>query len=105
MPAQTRKRFITRITGHALDKLRLAADLSGATVNQFVVQAAMEKAAKVIESESRIILTRRESLQLMELLENPPPRNEKFLQAQARYLSSQHERSRRRQGARPDPVR
>lgn len=40
---------------------------------------------KIIESESTIVLTRRESLRLLELIENPPPRNEKFLQAQARY--------------------
>lgn len=32
-----------------------------------------------------IELTRRESERLAELLENPPPRNAKFLQAQARY--------------------
>ncbi|MBK6999992.1 MAG: DUF1778 domain-containing protein [Rhodoferax sp.] len=47
---------------------------------------ALEKADKVIESESTIVLTRRESLRLMEMLENPPPRNEKFLQAQSLYM-------------------
>lgn len=79
------KRLTARITGHVQDKLQMAADLVGATVNQFVVQAALEKAEKVIESESTIVLTRRESLRLLELIENPPPRNEKFLQAMARY--------------------
>ncbi|WP_296488389.1 DUF1778 domain-containing protein [Rhodoferax sp.] len=86
MLAQTGKRLTTRLTDHVLDKLQVAADLVGATLNQFVVQAALEKADKVIESESTIVLTRRESLRLMEMMENPPPRNEKFLQAQARYL-------------------
>jgi uncharacterized protein (DUF1778 family) len=62
----------------------------GATLNQFVVQAAIEKADKVIESESSIALTRRESLRLMELLDNPPPRNKKFLQAQAKYRRTKH---------------
>ncbi len=66
-------------------KLQAAADLVGATLNQFVVQAALEKAEKVIESESTISLTRRESLRLLEMIENPPPRNAKFLLAQARY--------------------
>lgn len=42
-------------------------------------------AQKVIKNESTIVLTRRESLRLLELIENPPPRNEKFLQAQALY--------------------
>ena len=90
MLAQTGKRLTTRLTDHVLDKLQVAADLVGATLNQFVVQAALEKADKVIENESTIILTRRESLRLLEMMENPPPRNEKFLQAQARYTRVKH---------------
>ena len=85
MLAHTGKRLTTRITDHVQEKLQVAADLVGATVNQFVVQAALEKADKVIESESTIVLTRRESLRLLEMIENPPPRTRKFLQAQARY--------------------
>jgi uncharacterized protein (DUF1778 family) len=85
MLAQTGKRITTRVTGHVQDKLQMAADLVGATVNQFVVQAALEKAEKVIESESTMVLSRRESLRLLEMIENPPPRNVKFLQAMARY--------------------
>ena len=85
MLAQTGKRLTTRITDHVQEKLQAAADLVGATLNQFVVQAALEKAEKVIESESTIVLARRESLRLLEMIENPPPRNKKFLQAQARY--------------------
>jgi uncharacterized protein (DUF1778 family) len=90
MLAPTGKRLTTRLTDHVLDKLQMAADLAGATLNQFVVQAALEKADKVIETETTIVLTRRESLQLMEMMENPPPRNDKFLQAQARYLRTKH---------------
>jgi uncharacterized protein (DUF1778 family) len=85
MLAHTGKRLTTRITGHVQEKLQVAADIVGATLNQFVVQAALEKADKVIESESTMVLTRRESLRLLELIENPPPRNKKFLEAQARY--------------------
>jgi uncharacterized protein (DUF1778 family) len=85
MHAESGKRLTTRITGHVQEKLQAAADLVGATLNQFVVQAALEKADKVIESETSIVLTRKESLWLLDLLDNPPPRNKKFLQAQARY--------------------
>ena len=85
MQAQTGRRLTTRITPHVLDTLQVAADLVGSTLNQFVVQAALERAEKVIESESTIMLTRRESLRLLELLDAPPTRNEKFVQAQARY--------------------
>lgn len=60
-------------------------------LSQFVVQAALDKAEKVIENEESIYLTRRESLRLLELIENPPPRNEKFLNAQARYLKGRED--------------
>lgn len=93
MLAHTGKRLTTRITEHVQEKLQAAADLVGATLNQFVVQAALEKADKVIESESTIVLTRRESLRLLELMENPPPRNAKFLQAQARYQGIKNDAS------------
>ena len=85
MTVDTGKQITTRVTAHVQGKLQEAADLVGATLNQFVLQAALEKAEKVVESESTISLTRRESLRLLEMIENPPPRNAKFLQAQARY--------------------
>jgi len=45
----------------------------------------LKKVKKVIESEATIVLTRRESLRLLELIENLPPRNAKFLRAMAGY--------------------
>ncbi len=88
MPTITGKRITTRITDHVQTTLQAAADLVGATLNQFVVQAALEKAQRVIESETTMVLSRQESLRLLELIENPPARNEKFLLAQARYQST-----------------
>ena len=84
MLAQPR-RLTTRITEHVQDTLQAAADLVGATLNQFVVQAALEKAERVIESETTLLLTRREALRLFELTQAPPVRNEQFLRAQARH--------------------
>ena len=85
MQAITGKRLTTRITDHVQMTLQAAADLVGATVNQFVVQAALEKAEKIMETEAVMVLSRQESLRLLELIENPPPRNAQFLEAQARY--------------------
>jgi len=85
MASTTAKRITTRITEHVQEKLQTAADLVGATVNQFVVQAALEKAERVIDSESSIGLTRKGSLWLLDRLDNPPPRNAKFKAAQAHY--------------------
>lgn len=74
MSVQTGKRLTTRITNHVQHKLQMAADLIGATtLNQFVVQAPLEKAKKVIESESMTTLTRRESMRLLEMIGSAPP--------------------------------
>ena len=43
------------------------------------------------KAESTIVLTHRESLRLLEMVEHPPPRNEKFLQAQARFQRLKNE--------------
>lgn len=86
MLAQPR-RLTTRITGHVQDTLQAAADLVGATLNQ-IVQAALEKAERVIESETTLLLTRREALRVFELTQTPPARNEQFLRAQERHRTT-----------------
>lgn len=45
----------------------------------------MKATQPAADSESTIVLTLAGSLQLLELLENPPPKNQKFLEAQAWY--------------------
>jgi len=72
-------------TNHICD----AAD--GLTVELVVLQAANGALPMAVKCESTIVLTRRESLRLLELMENPPPRNERFLEAQARYRRKMNE--------------
>ncbi len=43
-------RVSARVPDHVYHTLIQAADLMGATINQFLVQSAMEKAQKVIEN-------------------------------------------------------
>ncbi len=45
------QRVSARMPLHVYDMLSQAAELSGATVNQFLVQSALEKAQKVMERE------------------------------------------------------
>lgn len=79
------KRLTIQITDQEQENLQMAADIVGTKLRAFVMQAALEKAKQVIAAESSLVLTRRESVRLLELIENPPPRNERFLRAQARY--------------------
>ena len=79
------KRFQTRMPHHVHKKLIQAAELSGATLNQFVVQSALEKAKLVIEYERVLDLKYNDALTVFEAVENPPEPNEKLIQAARAY--------------------
>jgi len=68
--------------------LAQAAELSGATVNQFLVQSALEKAQKVTERERFIRMTTRSAGLFFDALENPPEPNEKLKHAIKEYRGS-----------------
>ena len=79
------KRFQTRMPYHVHEKLLLAANLSGATLNQFVVQSALEKASTVLEQERVLNLTLRDAEILFEAIENPPSPNDQLIKAAQAY--------------------
>ncbi|ADL55493.1 type II toxin-antitoxin system TacA family antitoxin [Gallionella capsiferriformans] len=58
MPAHTRNRFTTRVTDHAHKTLPMAAEITGTSVNQFVVQAALERAERVINNKATVMSSR-----------------------------------------------
>lgn len=68
-------RIGARVPHEVYETLRRAASLSGATVNQFLVQAALKEARAVIEREEVIRLSARDWHSLLDLLENPPAPN------------------------------
>lgn len=78
-------RIGARVSHEVYKTLCHAAELTGATVNQFLVQAALKEANAVIDQERMIHLSRRDSERLLDLLENPPPPNAKFVSAMEHY--------------------
>jgi uncharacterized protein (DUF1778 family) len=52
----TGTRITTRISAHVHEKVQAAAAIVGSTLSQFVVQASLEKAEKILESQSAIVL-------------------------------------------------
>jgi uncharacterized protein (DUF1778 family) len=82
---QKSDRITARIPQNIKDTLEQAANISGATLNQFIVQAALKEAKEVIESERVINLSERDANTVFSLLENPPQANEKLKQAAARH--------------------
>lgn len=82
---EERGRITARAPQLVVDELEEAAALVGVTVNQFIVQAATEKARTIIVSYTRIELSRRDAVFIANLLENPPAPNEALKRAVQRY--------------------
>ncbi len=82
---EERGRITARVSQPVVDKLQEAADLQGATLNQFLVQAALEKAEKIIDRERAIKFTREDAAMLINMLENPSKPNDALLRAIGRY--------------------
>ena len=78
-------RIGARVPHEVHELLRRAADLTGATVNQFLVNAALKEAHSVIEREERIRLSPQGWNWLLDLTENPGQANPKLKAALAKY--------------------
>jgi uncharacterized protein (DUF1778 family) len=69
---QERGRITARVPQDVQDTLEQAAELQGATLNQFVVQAALREARRIIERDRVIHLSSVDASFLLKLLEKPP---------------------------------
>ena len=78
---EPRKRITARVSDSVRDTLEQAAELLGATVNQFVVQTAYVEAQRVIERESVIRLSQKDARKILGLLDNPPKPNKRLKDA------------------------
>ena len=84
-------RIGARVPHEVYETLRRAAELSGATVNQFLVQSALKEAQAVIEREEVIRLSARDWNWLLDLMENPPKPNPKLKAAIKRYQKARRD--------------
>ena len=74
-------RLVARVTQEVQEFVKNAADLSGATLSQFIVEAVTSKARSVYESEQSIRLSMQGAEAVFAALDNPPPINSKLLAA------------------------
>jgi uncharacterized protein (DUF1778 family) len=79
--AEPRKRITARVSDTVRVTLEQAAELLGATVNQFVVQTAYQEAQRVLERESVIRLSQKDARKILSLLDNPPKANQRLKNA------------------------
>ena len=84
----TKDRISARVSKPVRETLEEAAAISGATLNQFVVQAALKQAHMVLERERIIRLSRRDAEVFFKALEKPPAPNARLKKAVAAYKRS-----------------
>ena len=82
---ETKTRITTRVPEELRDTLEQAAQLQGATLNQFMVQSAFEKAQRILERETVIRLSQRDAQKVLSLLEHPPRANKSLKKAARAY--------------------
>jgi uncharacterized protein (DUF1778 family) len=83
-----RTRITARVSDNVRGTLEQAAELLGATVNQFVVQTAYQEAQRVIERESVIRLSQKDARRILSLLDNPPKPNKRLKEAVKAFRGS-----------------
>lgn len=87
MPAVVEKkaRLVSRIPSGVRKTIQAAADLQGAPINQFVVQAAYRQAQEILERESILRLNREQTKRVFDLLDHPPKPNAALLAAKSAH--------------------
>jgi uncharacterized protein (DUF1778 family) len=86
--SQAKERISARVPQHAYQTLTQAAEISGATLNQFLLQAALEKAQMIIEKDRTIKLSSQSAKVFFDAIENPPKPKSKLKKAMKAYKES-----------------
>src|SRR5258708_9322756 len=85
IPSDDRGRITARVPQSVQETLQQAADLVGSPLNQFIVQAALREAQRVIEHERVLELSHHDAALLLKLLERPPKPNARLARALQHY--------------------
>lgn len=75
------ERITARVPHSTRSIIERAAAIYGATINQFMVQAAVERATEVLQGTEAVKLSARDAKTFLNALANPPQPNEKLLEA------------------------
>lgn len=84
-------RIGARVPHEVYATLCRAAELSGATVNQFLVQSALKEAHAVIEREEALRLSPRDWAWILDLMDNPPTPNARLTAALQQYQKTRQD--------------
>lgn len=88
LEAPKEARLVARVSQDVQELIQSAAEMSGVTLSQFIVDAVTEKATMVIEQARTISLTLDGANRVFDALDNPPALNKKLMAA-ARKMKEQ----------------
>jgi uncharacterized protein (DUF1778 family) len=75
---EPRERITARVSKRVRATLEQAAELTGSTVNQFMVQSAYHAAQQLVERESVIRLSQEGARKVLALIDHPPKPNKRL---------------------------
>ena len=75
------ERITARLPRSTRSIIERAAAIYGASINQFIFQAAVERANEVLQSMETVKLSLRDAQVFMDALANPPEPNKKLIEA------------------------
>ena len=78
------ERIPARMPPEVYERIVAAAQAVGATLNQFLVQSALDKANDILERERVITLSTRAAKTFFDLIDNPPEPNDRLKKAMKR---------------------
>ena len=84
-PERKETRLVARTSAEIQEIIQRAADYSGATLSQFLIESAVDRARSVIERTETLHLSMAGADALFAALENPPKAETKLLKAAQRY--------------------
>jgi uncharacterized protein (DUF1778 family) len=74
-------RIVSRIPRSNRAVIEKAAAVYGATINQFIVQSALDRASEILEREELLRLSEQDAQFFLNALDKPPLPNEKLIEA------------------------
>jgi len=83
-----RARITARVTAYAQQAIERAAELTATTTNQFVAQAALREAERIIEEQSIIRLCQKDMQAFLEAIDNPPPANDRLAASLKQHMEA-----------------
>lgn len=78
-------RVVSRIPRSNRVIIEKAAAVYGATVNQFIVQTALDRATQILEREELLRLSEKDAEVFLEAIDNPPLPNNKLTEAMQKH--------------------